>query len=256
MRKYRFEIIVFIFLLFIIAMSIMGPIPQDLEYHDFADTRNYFGIPNFWNVASNIPMFFLGIFGIAFSVKTWNSNPGLVSKLIPLLLSIGILGAFFGSSYYHWAPDNNSLVWDRLPMTLMFMPLFALLIYDFIGRRAGEVAFYLLIPIGILSIFYWQYSESIGQGDLRLYVFVQFFPIIIVPFIIWLFPKQRTYIKYIIYILVWYILAKLAEQFDDIIFDSLQFWSGHTIKHLLASVALFYILLLLKEWNKTLAENN
>ena len=76
-------------------------------------------------------------------------------------------------------------------MTLMFMPMFSLLIYNFIGRKEGQIAFYVLIP-GVFSDFYCQYTESIGQGDLRFYVFVQFFPMLIAPVILWLFSKRTT----------------------------------------------------------------
>ena len=30
------------------------PLPQDPTYHVFADRRTFFGIPNFWNVCSNL----------------------------------------------------------------------------------------------------------------------------------------------------------------------------------------------------------
>jgi hypothetical protein len=91
---------------------------------------------------------------------------------MPLVLCLGIFFASFGSAYYHLAPDNGTLFWDRLPMTFMFMPLFAILIYDFIGRKVGEISFYILTILGIISVTYWDYTESIGQGDLRIYVFV------------------------------------------------------------------------------------
>jgi hypothetical protein len=228
----------------------MGPIPQDLQYHDFADKRKIAGIPNFWDVASNLPMFFIGLFGLAYSLRTYNDRDGLVAKSIPILLSIGIFTACFGSAYYHLAPDNQTLVWDRLPMTFMFMPLFALLVYDFVGRKAGEWIFYIFIPFGVFSVFYWQYSESIGHGDLRPYAFVQFFPMLILPFIIWLFPKKVSYLSYIFHILGWYILAKIAEHFDHFLYNFTGFWSGHTIKHLLACVSLYYIIKLLMEWKR------
>ena len=33
----------------------MEPVPQDPAYHQFADARPWLGIPNFQNVASNLP---------------------------------------------------------------------------------------------------------------------------------------------------------------------------------------------------------
>lgn len=230
----------------------MDPIPQDINYHNFADSRTIFGIPNFWDVISNLPMFFIGLYGFWVSSKYVSQRPDFVSKTLPFVLCLGIFSASFGSAYYHWAPDNQTLVWDRLPMTLMFMPLFSLVIYDFIGKEEGRWAFFVTIPLGIFSVLYWQYTESIGQGDLRLYGFVQFFPMLAFPLVLWLFPKKVPYLKYIILLLVWYIIAKLAEHFDVAIFELLGFWSGHTIKHLVSAIALVYVIKFLIFWEKEL----
>jgi hypothetical protein len=254
MHTYRYHIIFIVTLLFVGVLFMIGPIPQDLDYHDFADKRKIAGIPNFWDVMSNLPMFFLGSYGLYLSLKNYFMRPDIVAKLIPLILCLGIFLACFGSAYYHWSPDNNTLVWDRLPMTLMFMPIFSLLIYDFVGTKIGQIAFWILIPVGIFSIFYWQHTESIGQGDLRFYVFVQFFPMVIAPFVLLLFPKKTVYVKYIILILCWYIVAKVCEHFDDAIYEALSFWSGHTIKHLVGAISLFYVLKLIVSWEKTFLE--
>jgi hypothetical protein len=252
MYNYRYIIIYLIFFLFVGILFTLDPIPQNLDYHNFADQRMFLGIPNFWDVISNAPMFLIGAYGLYLSLKNYRLRPDLAAKLIPLVLCLGIFTACFGSAYYHWAPDNNTLVWDRLPMTLMFMPIFSLLIYDFVSIKIGRIAFFILVPVGVLSILYWQYTESIGQGDLRLYVFVQFFPMLIAPFILWLFPKKTEYVRYIIFILGWYIVAKICEHFDDAIFNSLGFWSGHTLKHLVAAISLFYILKLIVAWEHEL----
>ena len=169
-----------------------------------------------------------------------------------MVLSFGILLASLGSGYYHWAPDNHTLVWDRLPMTLMFMPIFSLIVYDFVGKDIGKIAFWISVPLGIFSIFYWQYTESIGQGDLRIYAFVQFFPMLIAPFILWLYPKKVPYIKYVVFLLGWYIVAKLCEHFDKEIYAFLGFWSGHTLKHLFSAVSLVYVLKLSNAWERYL----
>ncbi|MBT8233334.1 MAG: hypothetical protein HKO66_14220 [Saprospiraceae bacterium] len=255
MKSYRHIIIFTVFLIFVSILLYLDPIPQDVEYHDFADQRKLFGIPNFWDVMSNLPMFFLGSYGLYISFTNYAKRPDFAAKQIPFVLCYGILLTCFGSAYYHWAPDNDTLVWDRLPMTLMFMPIFSLLIYDFVDRKLGQIAFYILVPLGIFSIFYWQYTESIGAGDLRPYVFIQFFPMVIAPFILWLYPKKTKYVRYIIFIIAWYIVAKICEYYDDAIFDLLGFWSGHTIKHLIGGISLFYVLKLIVAWEKELLDN-
>lgn len=250
-RKHTY-VLLSILLAVIAILLYIDPIPQPQEYHEFADQRAILGVPHFWNVMSNIPMFFLGVYGLYLSCKNWVSRPDFTAKWIPIVLCAGIFLACFGSMYYHYAPDNHTLVWDRLPMTLMFMPLLALVVYDFMGAKAGKWAFFILVPLGIFSIFYWDYTESIDAGDLRLYAFVQFFPMLIVPFLYWFSPKKVPYGKYILLILGWYVLTKLAEHFDPEIYNILGFWSGHTIKHLLGGVTLFYVLKLVVNWEKEL----
>ena len=252
MQAYRYHIILLLLIICVGVLLYINPIPQDLEYHNFADQRSFFGIPNFWNVMSNLPMFFLGAYGTWLSVRHWSQRPDWASRWIPVILCVGIFLACFGSAYYHWAPDNNTLVWDQLPMTFMFMPIFALIIYDFIGKKEGQIAFLVLLPLGMLSVFYWQYTESIGAGDLRLYAFVQFFPMLIAPFILWLFPRKTSYVKYVVYVIILYSLAKVVEHFDDAIFEIIGFWSGHTIKHLFGAVSLFFVLKLIVAWEKEL----
>lgn len=248
MDRIPFYILMTLFLASVAVLVLIDPIPQDQAYHNFGDKRSFLGIPNFWDVASNLPMLFIGAFCLWHSLQNWDKRKGLVERWLTIILSLGIFTAFFGSAYYHWSPDNLSLLWDRLPMTLMFMPLLSLLIYDYIGEREGRIAFLIAIPLGVFSVLHWYFTEVGGHGDLRLYAFVQFFPMVIVPFFLILFPRKVPYEKYIYFILGWYILAKLAEHFDKQIFEMLGFWSGHTIKHLLGSVSLFFVWKLIKDW--------
>jgi hypothetical protein len=47
------------------ALPLLPPIPQDQDYHHFADTRALLGIPNVWNVISNLPFIAAGAVGLA-----------------------------------------------------------------------------------------------------------------------------------------------------------------------------------------------
>src|SRR6266700_3868307 len=40
------------------------PLPQDPTYYVFADRRTFFGIPNIWNVCSNLAFVLVGAFGL------------------------------------------------------------------------------------------------------------------------------------------------------------------------------------------------
>jgi len=47
------------------ALPLLPPIPQDQTYHHFADARALLGIPNVWNVISNLPFIAIGAVGLA-----------------------------------------------------------------------------------------------------------------------------------------------------------------------------------------------
>ncbi|TAK35819.1 MAG: hypothetical protein EPO28_14190 [Saprospiraceae bacterium] len=91
-------------------------------------------------------------------------------------------------------------------------------------------------------------EDHVPAGDLRFYAFVQFFPMVIAPFLIWLYPGKVTYIRSIVFVIAWYLLAKIAEYFDAAIFDALHFWSGHTVKHFLGAVTLVNVVKILRAW--------
>ncbi len=233
------------------GLLFQSPIAQNPAYHNFADARPMLGIPNFWNVASNIPFFFVGLAGLFDCFKNWNSRPPGAARLIPLVLPLGIFGVSFGSAYYHAWPSNATLIWDRLPMTLMFMALFSLVVYDFLGKRAGEWAFWLSVPFGVFSVAYWHFTEQAGHGDLRPYAFVQFFPMLAVAVLLVFFPKKVGYGRILWSVVGLYAVAKICEHFDREIFDVLGFWSGHTIKHLIGGISLWIALKILDGWPKT-----
>jgi hypothetical protein len=242
------KIFVALLLVSIVALSFAGPHAQDPTYHDYGDQRFIMGIPYFWNVVSNLPMFFIGAYGLWQCFINWSRRPAGVARLIPLVLSLGIFITSFGSAYYHWAPSNDTLLWDRLPMTLMFMSLFSLLIYDFMGPRAGTVAFWLAVPIGIASVLYWHFTEAAGHGDLRPYGLVQFFPMLVAPVLVFASGKKVAYGRYLLYIIGWYVAAKIFEHNDKAIYDMVGFWSGHTFKHFLGAIGLVYAMKLLDGW--------
>jgi len=194
------------------------PITQDELYHSFADQRTLLGIPNFWNVVSNLPFAIVGILGL-------RSARDLASRL----LFAGVLLTAFGSAYYHWQPDTQRLLWDRLPMTIVFMSLFAIV--------AGRRLLFPLLCLGIASVIWWRIS-----GDLRLYVLVQFVPMVMIPVLL-----LTTRVKPGLWaVLGFYALAKVAEAGDAALYSVLPL-SGHTWKHLLAALATYYIL----RWRRT-----
>lgn len=217
---------------------------QDPSFHNFADQREIFGVPNFYNVFTNLPFVAIGFIGLLFFIKKETEH---THKLAHIILFIGILCIGAGSAWYHYHPENSSLVWDRIPMTITFMSYFSIVVGHYVNRRLGSYILFPLLIVGVFSIFYWHMTEQKGAGDLRLYAWVQFYPMLCIPLIMFLYPASRSVKLKIISIILVYALAKVSERADDVIFNFHHIISGHSLKHLLASVAVLLILFTLTE---------
>lgn len=233
-------------LLFVVAAS-MPRVPQPAAYHNFADHRGWLGIPNFGDVVSNTGFAVVGIMGLYEMLR----RPSRIRFLDPrekwpyLLIFFGLLLTAVGSSYYHLAPDNARLVWDRLPMTIVFMSLIATLIAERINVRAGLTLLPFLLAIGVGSVLQWRWSEAQGQGDLRFYAGVQLYAMLAVILALFLKPRY-TRGSDLAVLAAFYVLAKLSEMFDSQIFSFGQIVSGHTIKHIAAAVGSYWIFRMLE----------
>ncbi|MGH9675764.1 MAG: alkaline phytoceramidase, partial [Candidatus Acidiferrum sp.] len=197
------------------------------------------------NVVSNLPFLLVGLWGIAVALRK-NAFIQPVERWPYVVLFFALILTGFGSGYYHLHPDNARLVWDRLPITLVVMSLTAAVIAERIRERAGLILLPLLLLLGAASVWQWQHSEAMGVGDLRFYLYVQFFPMIGVALMMALFPARYTRSSYIFGLIGLYVVAKICELFDRPIYAALNgSLSGHTLKHLIAAAATGCIALML-----------
>ena len=60
-EKYGLILIFMMSILTFIVVLNLEPIAQDVNYHNFIDSREVFDVSNFWNVASNILVIYVGI---------------------------------------------------------------------------------------------------------------------------------------------------------------------------------------------------
>ena len=148
-----------------------------------------------------------------------------------------LVGVGFGSAYYHLAPSHGSLFWDRLPMSLAFMSLFSAVLVERLGPRVGLRLFPWLAAAGPFSVVYWIWSERADVGDLRLYGLVHFYPMLLIPLLMWLFAPRYTRGGDLLWVLALYATALAAERLDREVFAAGGWISGHTVKHVLAAVA-------------------
>ncbi len=223
------------------------------DYHNFADRRAFLGIPNFADVASNLPFLFFGLWGLLVTLRArrGSSQPGsgafqqASESWAYAVFFLGVTLAFFGSSYYHWAPSSGALLWDRLPMTLAFMGILAATIGDRIGPRAAAALLFPLLALGVFSVYYWHITDARGVPDLRLYGVVQFYPLLAIPLLFVLFPARYTHSGYLLAAGASYVVAKLFEVFDErvLLFTGI---GGHALKHVAAATAAFWVAIMLR----------
>ncbi len=232
------------FLLAIVAIGSMAlmlsspPIGQDPQYHEFADRRAFFGIPNFWDVVSNIPFLLAGIAGLKFCL----GHELRSGKSAWIALFAGVVLVSAGSSYYHWDPEDATLVWDRLPITITFMGLLVAVIAEHLSARLARVLLVPMLLLGLGSVLYWR-----TLGDLRFYLWVQLIALLAIPLIIVLFRARYTRRWLLLAAFGWHALAKVSELYDREFFALTgNLFSGHSFKHILAAMACFTILWMLR----------
>ena len=221
-------------------------IPQPASYHDFADTRQLSTMPNWANVLSNLPFILIGAW-FMHQVFTRSHAELLVNQsdfedVLWMFFGFCLIGIGLGSSYYHLHPTTERLFWDRLPISLAFMTLFTSVISERISERLGRMSFMPLLTLSVVSVFWWSLTESQGHGDLRLYGVTQFYPLLVLPIMIWRCAPRYTHGVMLIHAMGWYVVAKIVEVYDIGIYSwTGHFVSGHTLKHLFAGMAILLI---------------
>jgi hypothetical protein len=233
----RTAVILAFTLVTVAAAFLLPAVPQPLDYHDFADQRSAFGIANFLDVVSNAAFLGAGLAGlvVVFSGRARFEFPA--ERWPYAVFFLGILLTAVGSGWYHLSPDNESLFWDRLPMTLAFMGLVSSQIVDRINVRAGLVLLGPLLLAGMASVVYWIVTERLGVGNLLPYALLQGYAIVVVLLMTVLYRSRYTRANDLYFVFGWYVLAKVLEGFDAEVLAHTRVVSGHTLKHVAAAVA-------------------
>ena len=219
----------------VLLFWLTSPIPQDPAYYLFADDRTYLSVPNFWNVASNLPYAFVGIWGLVI-VARGAPDTGFELRNAYAVFFVGVFITAFGSGYFHLEPNHSTLFWDRVPMTIAFAGLFAIVIGETLSPATGARWLPVFLLVGIGSVVYWAWTEAAGKGDLRPYAIVQFLPMLLIPAMLLFGKRENTIAPYVWWLIATYIVAKLFEHFDHEIFALPGLLSGHALKHLASAV--------------------
>jgi len=218
----------------VVAAVFLEPLAQDSRYHNFADQRDWAGIPNIFNVLSNGPFLIAGIAGL---LALRAAPLTAVSRTCLIVFFSGVTLTALGSAAYHWRPDNATLLWDRLPMTLAFVGLTALVISEYLSNKLAGRLLWPMLLAGLLSVVYWLWTESRGSGDLRWYLLVQFLPLVLIPLILLMYRGRSDWAATLTGMLLLYVVAKVCELLDGAIYGYGDAISGHSVKHLIAANA-------------------
>lgn len=230
------------FVCFIVLMLVTPRIPQSQSYHQFADQRTFFGVPNCLNVISNFPFLIVGAVGLVLCLHGNYLRLSLQGEVWGwTCFYVGVTSTAFGSAYYHLKPDDARLVWDRLPMTIAFSSIMAVFIIERIDEQKGTASLAPLLLVGVVSVAYWRFAD-----DLRPYALVQFVPCLAIPAMTIALPPKYTHSVYWLWAAGWYLLAKVEEAMDKKIYA----WtndvvSGHTLKHLCSAMVPVFVTIML-----------
>ncbi|MBX3617647.1 alkaline phytoceramidase [Nitrosomonas sp.] len=240
-------------ILVILIAAWAPPLAQSAEYHRFADQRSFLGIPNFNDVVSNLAFLVSGGAGLLFLWRI-HQNPAQsvfqdCKESRPYrILFFSVASVAFGSIYYHWTPDIDHLLWDRLPIVVAIAALLSATLVERVNKTAGLVALPLLVTLSVSSVLYWYWTELHGAGNLNFYIVMQFYPILLMVWISLYFPSRYSHGHTVFHVIALYAVAKLFEIFDSQVFAWTNGWiSGHTLKHLIAAYAAYRIVRMLQE---------
>jgi hypothetical protein len=219
-----------------IGIALLPRIPQDPAYHLFADARPILGVPAGLNVLSNLAFAVVALVGLRL-LRRGDIVRERGERRAWRVFFLGVGLTSLGSSWYHLAPSNGTLVWDRLPMAVAFLGLLAATLAERVDPELGAQLLGPMVLAGIGGVLFWAATEHAGRGDLRPYVLVQFFPLLAVPLVLILYGPRYSHGWLYLIALGLYGLAKVAEVTDARIFHVTGWLSGHTLKHLLAAAA-------------------
>lgn len=230
----RAEKILFAFCAALLAMAAFGPpLAQPAHFHDFADQRAWLGLPCALDVLSNLPFAVGGVWGLIWLRRVPTEAIGAAERQMATLFFAGLLFTAAGSGYYHWQPDNTGLAIDRSGMLVAFAGLLGLAAAGRVSERAGRWLAAGVLLFGAMGVVVWLWS-----GNLLPWAVLQAGGMVLVLWLAASPSRQGALAMRWVWVIAIYALAKLLELADDPVFEATGgLVSGHTLKHLVASLA-------------------
>lgn len=225
----------------------LPPILQPQEYHAFADTRSWQLMPNWVDVLSNTAFILAGLMGLRHAEKAPFPQQASLN-----LFALGLVLTGLGSAFYHWAPNDQTLVWDRLPMAVAFAGAVGAIAAQHVQVSAALRWQNAWLYLGLFSVALWAVT-----GDLRLYVITQVGGFLLG--LLWMVagtPSANTVKLPWGWVWVGYAAAKAAESGDAWLWHATNgLLAGHGLKHVLAAAGTIPLWLALSAAGREPAKN-
>lgn len=225
----------------LMALPSHGLVDLHPHGHPFIDARMIWGIPNFMDVLSNGPLLLAGLLGV------WALRGKQLllprSRQAMTVFFMGLMVTGLGSAWYHWAPDAQGLVLDRLGMAVTFAGALALAVSERVSAAAASVTLRSSMMVALLSA-----VMPLSHDNVWPWVVVQFGGMALM---LWLSMQKQVAGAMGVRIgglLALYAVAKVFELGDEAIFHATgEVVSGHTLKHLVAALAVLPVVVAVRQ---------
>ncbi len=226
----------------LVALSCgLPPLAQHVDYHEFADQRAWGSLPYAMDVLSNLPFALWGLWGWLSVMR----NKGLqgAQRHMAQLFFGGLMITALCSTWYHLSPANGSLAVDRYGMTIAFAGVMGLAVGSRVSERAGLLSGLASLGLGAVSVWVW-----LEHGNLAPWAVYQFAGMALLLTLL-LLPRIPGQLGIAwLWVVGIYAVAKLLELADHQLFEFTGWVSGHTLKHIVASLAAWPVVKAIRQY--------
>ncbi len=217
---------------------------SNLGGNHFVDSRTWLSIPNAADVLSNLPFAIFGVWGLLLQANTRKASQPYVGResFVLTLFFVGLIFTAIGSMLYHLAPSDSTLLWDRAGMAFAFAGMLGVAASERVSSASGIWLGLATLLAGAIALLVWSQTT-----DVLPWLTLQFGCMAMI-LVLAITRKHVKSLGVSLYAVVaWYALAKIFESNDHAIFEATGHWvSGHTLKHLAASLAARPVIRVLK----------
>lgn len=211
------------------ALQFVWPLSQPASYHHFADERSLGMLPNAADVLSNLVILAAGLVNCGWVIRHASRPPLQFPAMV--VAGPGLILTAFGSAYYHAAPSDATLVWDRLPMTIVFAGILAMLWSSVTRQRVGWLQMLILVVVSLATVEYWLAFDSLWP-----YAILQFGGLAAVVGMTVARKVDAPFAWALV--IVFYGLAKVFESLDWQVWAVTgHLFAGHAVKHIASGFA-------------------